>query len=256
RPGTGALSAATFGVSTLALPLAATLFGHVPAGVLCLAAFLLLWWRRSPRWDFAAGLLAGFAVVVEYQAILICGVLLLYVLATRRAWQPAAWFVAGGVPPAIVLGVYDWAAFGGPFNLSYRYKYGLYSADQQKGLFGIGLPHWHAIRLTLFDSDRGLLVTSPVLVMAAVGLVLLWPRGRRGEAATCLGITLVFLIVEAGYFLPFGGTSPGPRFFAPALPFLALGFPLAYDRWPRLTGALAVASLVVLASLTVNWRID
>jgi len=253
RPGTGALSAATFAVSTLALPLAATDFGHLPAGVLCLAAFLLLWRRRL---DLLAGLLVGLAVLVEYQAALIAALLFLYLLATRRAWRPTLRFLAGGIPAAVALAVYDRVAFGSPFHLSYRYVSGRFAARQSNDLFGIGLPSGHTLRLLFFDLDRGLLVTSPVLAMAAAGLVLLWRRGQRAEAATCLGITVAFLLMDAGYFEPFGGSSPGPRFFLPALPFLTLGLPLAYGRCPRLTGALAVASLVVLASVTVDWRVN
>ena len=49
--------------------------------------------------------------------------------------------------------------------------------------------------------------------------------------------------MDAGYWAPFGGLSPGPRYLAPALPFLALGFPDAYRQWPRLTAAAALASV-------------
>jgi hypothetical protein len=258
RRGSGAIVAATLGVGTLALPLAATVFGHFPAGVLCFGAFLLLWRARrrpSPALDAVGGFLAGFAVVVEYQAALIGAVLVAYLLLTRRSPAALARFVAGAVPAAVILGAYDWAAFGSPFRLSYHYKYGLYSQEQQHGLFGIDAPHAHAIRIFLFDGDRGLLVTSPVLVAAAAGLLLFWRRGSRAEAAACIAVTVLFLVVEAGYFLPFGGVSPGARFFVPALPFLALGLPFAYDRRPRTTGFLALASLAVLAPLTVGWPV-
>src|SRR5204863_6288259 len=107
----------TFGVETMALPLAATVFGHVPAGVLCLAAFLCLW-RSNRRLDVAAGACAGLAVLVEYQAVVIVAILLCYLVATRRSAGAALRFVAGGVPAALALGAYDWAAFGSPVRLS------------------------------------------------------------------------------------------------------------------------------------------
>jgi hypothetical protein len=259
RPGTGALSAATFGVGTMALPLAATVFGHTPAGVLSLGAFLLLWvGRERRRWwpDVCAGACAGLAVLVEYQAVVIAGIVLLYLLGTRRSTAAALRFVAGGIPAALALGAYDWAAFGSPFRLSYRYVSSTFAKQQHQDLFGIGFPRAHSLRAILFDSERGLLVTSPVLALAAAGLVLLWLRGRRAEAATCLGVTAALFVMDAGYFEPFGGVSPGPRFFAPALPFLALGLPLAFARWPRLTASLALASLFLLAPLTAGWRVD
>jgi hypothetical protein len=253
RPGTGGLTAATFGVGTMALPLAATVFGHVAAGALCLAAFLLL---RGGRLDVAAGACAGLAVLVEYQAIVIVAILFLYLMWTRRSALAGARFVAGGIPAALVLGAYDWAAFGSPFRLSYRYVSARFATQQHEDLFGIGFPHWHSLWAIPFDSTRGLVVTSPVLVVALAGLVLLWRDGRRPEAAACLAITAAFFVMDAGYFEPFGGVSPGARFFAPALPFLALGLPLAYAAWPRLTATLALASLFLLAPLTAGWRVD
>jgi uncharacterized membrane protein len=255
RAGTGALSAATFGVGTMALPLAATVFGHIAAGVLCLGGFLLLW--RRGRWgiDVAAGACAGTAVLVEYQAVVVVAVLLVYLLATRRSAAAAARFVMGGIPAAVILGAYDWAAFGSPFRLSYRYVSAQFATQQREDLFGIGWPHWHSLWAIPFDSTRGLVVTSPVLVLALAGLVLLWREGRRAEAATCLAVTAALLLMDAGYFEPFGGVSPGPRFFAPALPFLALGLPLAFAAWARLTATLALVSLFLLAPLTTGWRV-
>ncbi len=40
-----------------------------------------------------------------------------------------------------------------------------------------------------------------------------------------------------GYFLPYGGVSPGPRFFIPAVPFLAVGLAPAFARIPIATCA-------------------
>jgi hypothetical protein len=62
------------------------------------------------------------------------------------------------------------------------------------------------------------------------------------------------LIVDAGYFDPYGGASPGPRFFTPALPFLALGLAEAFRRWPYLTGFLALVSIVLVTLDTLTWQ--
>jgi hypothetical protein len=100
---------------------------------------------------------------------------------------------------------------------------------------------------------RGLLVVSPVLLAAAVGVVLLWRRGLRAEAATAGAIGVLYLLLNAGYFLPYGGFSPGPRFFAPALPFLLLGLPLVFARAPRLARALAFVSIVLMTANALTW---
>jgi hypothetical protein len=160
--------------------------------------------------------------------------------------------VVGVLPGALVLGAYDWAAFGSPFHLSYRYVANGYTADQEAGFFGIHLPALHAIRIVLVG-DRGLLVDSPVLAAAALGLLLLWRRDRRAEAALCAAVTLVFLAIEWGYFDPFGGDAPGPRFFIPALPFLALGLAPAFARLRRTTSILAVLSVIASTAIALTW---
>jgi hypothetical protein len=85
------------------------------------------------------------------------------------------------------------------------------------------------------------------------GLVLLWRQGNRSTAAVCLAVTAAFFIVDSGYWIPFGGTSPRPRFFAPALPFLALGLPTAFHRWPRFTFVVATYSVTATARVKVKW---
>src|SRR5207247_6905370 len=119
------------------------------------------------------------------------------------------------------------------------------------GFFGIGLPHLHSTYLVLAGSS-GLLLISPVLVAAVYGLILL-ARTHRSEAIVCGAVTAFFLVLNCGYYTPYGGTLLGPRFFVPALPFLALGLAPAFARRPRLMGGLTVLSVVPVVGLTVIW---
>ena len=81
--------------------------------------------------------------------------------------RPAARYVLGVLPGAVLLGAYDWAAFGSALHPSYRYVANKYAAAQATGLFGITLPRWHSTTQVLFG-DRGILVASPVLLAALV----------------------------------------------------------------------------------------
>jgi hypothetical protein len=236
----GALAAATFGVATLAAPLAPTFFEHDAAAALAIGAYALL--RRNL---FLAGLCAGLAVCVSYQTALIALVLL--VVAVWRWRRDALLFVAGLVPPAVALGAYDQVAFGSPFHLSYRYVANRFAERQHAGFFGIGYPTAHGIAEVLVGS-RGLLIWSPVCIAAAIGLVL----ARRW---TPLVIVALFVLVDAGYFLPYGGGSPGPRFLVAALPFLALGIPPALERFRLATIALAFVSAVTMTVQALSWGV-
>jgi hypothetical protein len=244
-PRFGGVTLVSFALGTLMAPFAAVNFDEVPSAVLGFAAFLLAW-RRKP---LLAGVVAGAAVAVEYQTAIVAVAVAVYVALT--GWRALVRYVAGVLPSAALLGLYDWVAFGAPGRLSYRYVDNTYALAQQKGLFGINAPTRYGV-FAVFSGNGGLLVTSPVLVAAAWGLVVLGRR-YRAEAVLCAGVTIAFVILNIGYFLPYGG-SPGPRFLIPALPFLALGLAPAFAQFPRSTGALAVVSVATTIAKMLNWE--
>jgi hypothetical protein len=249
--GTGASTAVAAGLGTMLGPLSSLLFSHVPAACLVFASFVVAGTGRSGRRSLFAGLLAGVAVLVEYQAALAVIVIALYLLA--RSGLQAFWrFCIAGVPSAIVLGIYDTVAFGEPWRLSYHYIGGAFASAQAGGFFGIGSPKGSALVETLVGA-RGLLTVSPMLAVAAFGLFLLWKHGRGLEAGLCALVVTAYLVLEAGYFLPYGGFSPGPRFFTPAIPFLLLGLPLALRRYPRVVAVMLVASVLLTTADGLTW---
>jgi hypothetical protein len=244
-PGVGGLTAVTFALGTLAGGLAATTFDEVPAAALGFAAFLLAWSRRPA----VAGLVGGVALAFEYQMAILFVLVAGYVATTGV--RPLLRFGVSCLPGPVLLAGYDWAAFGSPLHVSYRYVANAFTHRQTLGFFGVSLPRWHSVAQVLVG-DRGLLVVSPVLVVAAAGLVLL-SRTYRREALVCAAVGGAFLLLEFGYFLPYGGVSPGPRFLVPALPFLSLGLAPMFARRKVLTTALALASVVASTAVALTW---
>jgi hypothetical protein len=250
-PQTGPAVAATVALATMALPMAATVFSHLAAGSLAFGAFLLCW-RGGPRAWLAAGAAAGAAFVFEYQAAVAAAIVCVFLVTrTRWGWAAPALYVAGAAPLVAGLAIYNAEAFGSPLHFSYRYESATFQ-QQHTGFFGLSLPSLHSLAQTLFGK-RGLFVVSPVLLLAVVGLVLLWRRGLRAEAAAAGAVSGAFVVLAAGYFDPYGGLSPGPRYFAPALPFLALGLPEAYRRWPLATAAFAGVSVLATLYQAGTW---
>jgi hypothetical protein len=77
-------------------------------------------------------------------------------------------------------------------------------------------------------------------------------RGRRAEAVVIGAVCALYLLYNAGYFLPFGGGSPGPRFLVPTLPFLGVALAAAYRRLPGPTLALGAISATALVTATLT----
>jgi hypothetical protein len=244
--GTGGVALVAAGVGTLLGALAVAPFGHVPAAMLGFAAFLLAWNDRP----LAAGLLIGLAVCVEYQAGLIALPLVAYI--GLRGARAVGRFLIGLVPGGVALAVYDQVSFGSPLRLSYRYVAPRFAGQQESGFFGIHAPTAHGIWEVLV-AGRGLLPSSPITLAAAVGLVLLWRRGWRREALLSALVGILFLALATGYYDPYGGVSPGPRFLVPALPFIALGIAPLYARFRGPTLTLAATSVVSMTAIAWTW---
>ena len=266
-PGTGTAAALTLGTATLVLPFSTLYFSHVLSAMLAFAAFSLAWrerrrdeGQRSGRLALA-GLLAGFAITCEYPLAIAALVIGLYVVARRgpglvgRGGAYAAGVVAGTVP----LLAYQWWAFGSPLHLAYENavaKTGLSGHDvlglNDGGFFGITAPRL-VDGLSLLFGGRGLVTLTPVLILAALGVIAMHRDGHRAEARAIGGLTFAFLFYNAGYWLPFGGGSPGPRFLIPILPFLAIGLGPAWRRWPAQTLALTVVSATTMIAATMSY---
>ena len=256
EPGYGAAAAIALGLGTMVLPFSTLLFSHVFSAMLGFAALALLLRERDgpprPLLLAAAGLLIGYAITSEYPLAFAAVVLGLYALSRPDSLRPGAIaartgaLLIGAVVGIVPLLLYNHAAFHSWTHLAYS------NIPQQKqGFFGISAPSPRVFVTLLLDS-RGLLVVSPVLIMGALGTVLLYRRGRRAEALTIAGVCACYLIYNSGYYLPFGGGAPGPRFLITILPFLACPLGLALRRWPGPTVALAGASVAAWTIVTIT----
>jgi hypothetical protein len=258
-PRTGTAAALTLAAGTMVLPFSTLYFSHILSAALAFGAFALAWRERegpSRPWRLAlAGLLGGLAITCEYPLAIAALIIGLYAL-VRRAAAYGTGVVAGTVP----LLVYQWWAFGSPLHMSYANAVadsGFSGHDllglNDGGFFGVTAPRI-VDGLSLLVGGRGLLTLAPVLVVAIAGIIVLHREGRhRAETRTVIAIAVAYLLYNAGYWLPFGGGSPGPRFLIPILPFIAIGLGVAWRRWPAVTLSLAAISTTTMVAATMSY---
>lgn len=236
---------------TLLLPMSSLLFGHLLSTTLLYSAFVILRKPCTFQHILGAGALAGLAVVTEYTAAI--GVLVLLVWQLRRNKRRAGWFALGGLPPAMALATYNTAAFGAPWLLSYQFNAFNAVTEEARPLFEMfSTATWSNIA-ELFFGGRGLLIATPIVAVGFWGLWRLRDDRPQGDAASIgLWMCLLFLLLPIFWGNPWGGDSPGPRYMAPCLPFLAMGVAHGLRRIPIFTVSAAVVSsgTMLLASLT------
>lgn len=225
-----------------------TMFGHAPVAALYVIALWALWTATGPGRFALAGAALGWAVVVEYQAVLAGGMLALF--GAWRVWprpdrlRLLAAATAGGVAALLPLFMYNLVAFGTVWKLGYQGVVGF--EGMQQGLFGLGWPRPAVLWEITFGTMRGLVWVAPVLLLAPLGLAKL-PKPLALTAATA---AMVVLLVNAAYFYWDGGNSTGPRHATPAVGLLALGLAPFWAGRSR-GGRIATAAVLAL-SIGVN----
>ncbi len=264
EPGYGTAAAITLGIGSILMTFASEYFPHVIAAALGFAAFAILFRERRgpPRLLLvgAAGLIAGIAVNFEYPLVLAGAVLFFYALSRGGPRVPrAAAYAAGAVLGALPALAFNQWAFGSPLHFAYSDAVAVQGVTghavlglNSDGLFGITVPEFgKAFELLL--ANRGLLALTPVLAMGVAGAVSMRGNGYRAEANVILAICAAYFVYNAGYWLPFGGGTLGPRFLIPTLPFVALGLAPAWKRWPAPTLALAIPSAIMMVAGTLTF---
>jgi hypothetical protein len=245
----------TFGLATLAFPMATVLMGHSVAALAGLAALLLVLGPtdREPRPGWA-GVLGGCAVALEYQALIY-----LLVAAALLAWRtrrpgPLLRMAAGAVLPALVVATYHQACFGHPLSTGYRYHADMFRYPDQEVLLGLlGVPRLDRLWAIAFGARRGLFLLYPACLLGPVGALLLWRRREHRPALLASAAVVAwFFLLNASYPNWEGGYCSGPRYLTPALPLLVLPAVALLGSRARIAAlAIAVLSGAMATAITL-----
>lgn len=228
--GPATIAAGALSFSTMLLPFASSLYAHVFVACLSFGAWHLLTKADIDRRHIlGAGVLMAVASASEYPMLYVAGVFGVWVL-LRHGIRNGLLF---GLPHAVL----------GPLVLAYHQAaYGTfstgYSSKEDEWELSYGLPRPSHVFEILVGS-RGFVFTPIVLV--AMGALVLGLWHRRFELLVPAVVFGGFFALQAGWPNPWGGDGPGPRYIAPALPFLVVPAAMAIRRMPRYMVLMSVA---------------
>ena len=253
------------GLGTIAFPYATELTGEPVAAVCVFTAFYLLATfetRPSSMRAFAAGFLAGWAVLNDYPVFLVAAAIGIYALFKLRDLKSLAAFSAGAAITVAVMLAYNWGAFGNPFFFSYQaFKLAPTEnrqfPEQAVGFVGLTYPKMRILWNVLLDPQRGLFFCNPVLLLSIVGVgYFARLKKYRAEFVVTVYSFVVLILFNASYGESIvswgGGTATGPRQIVASVPFmvLALAFLPAACNW--LLGAMGALSAAIMLMATAT----
>ena len=141
-----------------------------------------------------------------------------------------ALYVLGGLPIAAALAGYQAYYHGSPLSVG-RFAVDRQIAVQKTGSADLwGTPLWEGMAGLLISPSRGLLVFSPFLLFALLGLIYAW-KDERFESLRPLTVAFVALVIVASkWFDWWGGWCFGYRPLVDTMPLLAIMLVPAIDR--------------------------
>jgi hypothetical protein len=227
-------TAVVFALGTTVWSTSQALWQH-PAAVLgiCGALLCLVRAEEDDRWAGRAGLPLAFAGAARYADVVLAAVLAIGITVRWPRRIPHLMLWAAPVIAGVL--AYHWAYFGAPWQQG-LVTTGRFSAPWGEGHLGL-----------LVSPGKGLLVFTPVALMAVAGLIRALRYDDRVLAASCGAAVLAHWVFVGRWSEWHGGESWGPRMMTDALPLLFLFLPDGYDLAPRLTVALGALSVAVQA---------
>lgn len=242
--GGATLSAAVFALGTSLCSTSQALWQHPAASLfLCLTLLAMVLAEQDDAWAGRAGLPLGLMVAARHADVaiaLILGIALL-IRWPRRLPRLVLW----GLPGAVFVALYNWAYLGSPLHHGFSGSLGRFT--EPWGLGHLGL---------LVSPGKGLLVFTPVTVIALCGLVRAYRGGERWLVGCAGGAALAHWLLMGRWQEWHGGECWGPRMLTDLLPLLFLFMPEGLRMLPRLGRILAGLSVGVqaLGALAYDYR--
>jgi hypothetical protein len=254
-----ALTTLAFAFGTMFFSYSTMLQEHSLVATELLASFYLIWRFKLPARDkpatserqlmskvFLSGFCLGLGCITNYMVGIIAVAFLVYLVSQvrdKRAWLA---FGIGMSGPIAWIAAYHIACFGTPFTTTYGSEMNPIFRSTHGFLGMFTSPQWDALLALLFSPFRGLFFSSPILLLGVLGL---WRMFRtpqfRAEGCLFTSVVVGFLTFNVCYIAWHSGWAAGPRYLAPAIPFLAAPAVFAFIRYYKTACALLIVSIAI-----------
>lgn len=231
-----------------------------------LAIYCLVRGEDEPRFTALSGLPLGLAVLVRPNDLVAVLPVAAYVLFRKRSQivRFALWLAPGAALTALYNHISSGAFYTFPImaRMEHFPPAELYKIPEAAGAWNT--PFWRGFFGNLISPSRGILITSPILLVAVAGIICaLMVRGgnrsRFGYLYACFAaVCALHLVLLSKWTAWVGGESFGNRLFLDSLPFLCVLFVPAFDAFGRLEtpilkkALLALLCVLLLLSLAVQ----
>jgi len=224
------------GVGGLATPLfqeSIVFRNHATTTMLIFLSFYVLFKSKEGKTRekhfLVAGLLMGLSMVFAFQSALAFIVIMVYVMAQKRAGLVSLFLLATLVSYTPML-YYNHQITGDPLHYVgvENNDVNIFSERLARGkdmAFDLK-PNIYIIYRQLFGPYKGLFFYYPILLLSLMGLLRML-RTHPWESFVVAGMLGVYVMKFSTWYIWFGTSSPVSRFLTPAVPFLAL--PLAFQ---------------------------
>jgi hypothetical protein len=229
------LTAAVFALGTSVWSTSQALWQH-PAAVLflSLAVWCLVRSGEDAAWAGRAGLPLGLAVAARHADLVLVAVLAVGIALRRPRQVPA--LIAWASPAVLFVLLYQWVYFDAPWRHGFSGSLGRFAEPWGLGHAGL-----------LISPAKGLLVFTPVVVVAVIGMARAFRRGERWLVATLAAAAVGHWLLMGRWSEWHGGESWGPRMMTDVLPLIFLFLPEGLDVLPSVGPVLAALSVAVQA---------
>jgi hypothetical protein len=196
---------------TSLLSYAGTYFGHALSSTLFVFSYAAATRSPAPR-ALLAGVLAGLAVLTELPVAIGAVSLGVFLVARPGGVKLALGYAAGGLPFALVLGLYNAAITGSALDPPYNH---LTSTFYTMHPYALDLHTLAIARDLLVSQYRGLFFYAPALILLApLAVVRAETSARRWLLVGFVGAYFLFV---ASFWVWDGGWCVGPRHLAPIM---------------------------------------